>query len=386
MKKNVAILGSTGSIGTQTLEVVESHFDEFNIVGLSAGENIELLKKQIKKFSPKIVSVNSKELADKLRNDISNNIIIVYGEKGLIDVATYNGVDFVVVAVVGSIGLSPTIEAIKASKNIGLANKETLVSGGHIVMDLVKQYNVELLPIDSEHSAIFQCLKGETIEKVNKIILTASGGSFRDKSRKELKEVTVEEALKHPNWSMGNKITIDSATMMNKGLEVIEAHWLFSLPYEKIEVIVHPESIIHSMVEYNDKAVIAQLGTPDMKVPIQYALSYPDRLELESKSLDLSAIGSLNFKKPDLTRFPCLKMAYQCGIQGGTMTTVLNAANEIAVNAFLTGEILFIEIEEVIEKVLDKHNNTNKPTIEEITISDKWARMTALNIIDLIRR
>ncbi len=386
MRKNIAILGSTGSIGTQTLEVIEEHLDKFNVIGLSAGNNIELLKKQINKFSPKIVSVSSKELAEKLKYDISDKIDIVFGDSGLIDVATYNEVDFVVVSVVGSIGLVPTIKAIEAGKDIGLANKETLVSGGHIVMELVKRHNVKLLPIDSEHSAIFQSLKGENIDQVYKIIITASGGSFRDKTREELKDVTIEEALAHPNWTMGNKITIDSATMMNKGLEVIEAHWLFDLPYEKIEVIIHPESIIHSMVEYNDKAIIAQLGTPDMKVPIQYALSYPNRLELKINSLNLSAIGSLNFKKPDLIRYPSLKIAYQCGKQGGTMTTVLNAANEISVNAFLSKKISFIEIEEIIERVLEKHKTISKPTIEEIIASDKWARVTANNIIDIKRR
>jgi len=384
--KNIAILGSTGSIGTQTLEVVEANFDKFRVVGLSAGNNIELLKAQINKFSPKIVSVSTKELAAKLKSEINQKIKIVYGEEGLIEVSTHQDADFVVVALVGSIGLKPTIEAIKAHKNIGLANKETLVSGGHIVIDLVNRYKTSLIPIDSEHSAIFQSLNGEDISQVNKLILTASGGSFINKSREDLIGVTIEDALKHPNWSMGKKITIDSATMMNKGFEVIEAHWLFEMPYDKIDVIIHPESIIHSMVEYNDKAIIAQLGTPDMKVPIQYALSYPDRIELDIKPLDLTMIKSLNFSKPDYMRFPCLKISYQCGIQGGTMPTVLNAANEIAVDAFLQGIIPFIGIENLIERVLNMHNYSINPTIEEIIDCDNWARITTKKFINIERR
>ncbi len=380
--KNIAVIGSTGSVGTQTLDVVRAHPDMFRIMALSAGSNISLLQKQIHEFSPKVVAVKNKALAEKLKVEFGKDqIAIFYGEEGLIEAATYHKVDFVVTAVVGSIGLKPTLKAIEAGKAIGLANKETLVTAGHIVMDLAKEYHVPIIPIDSEHSAIYQSLQGENIEKVRRIILTASGGSFRDKSREDLKNVTIEDALKHPNWSMGAKITIDSATMMNKGLEIIEAHWLFHTPFEKIDVIIHPESIIHSMVEYNDKAIIAQLGTPDMKVPIQYALSYPNRVDLNSQPLDLVSVGSLHFKKPDFNRFPSLKIAYQAGIEGGTMPTVLNAANEVVVEAFLQGKVPFIEIENIILGVLDKHNRIDRPNIEEISFTDKWARSSATEII-----
>ncbi len=379
--KHIAILGSTGSIGTQTLEIVRANPDKFKIIALSAGSNSKLLLQQIKEFQPKLVSVLTKELAEELRNDVNSSTTIVYGDEGLILTATHPDVDFVVTAIVGSVGLKPTIEAIKASKVIGLANKETLVSAGHLVMDLANKYNVPILPIDSEHSAIFQSLNGEKNSQVKKLILTASGGSFRDKTREELKHVTVEQALKHPNWSMGAKITIDSATMMNKGLEIIEAHWLFTMPFEKIEVMIHPESIIHSMVEYVDRAVIAQLGTPDMKVPIQYALTYPDRINLAEESLNLAKIGSLHFKEPDFNRFPSLRLAYQSGKEGGTMPTVLNAANEIAVAAFLQGQIPFIEIESLIEEVLEQHKTIKLPTIEAIEEADRWSRLTTQSVI-----
>lgn len=380
--KNIAILGSTGSIGTQTLEVIAAYPEEYRVLGLSAGSNIDILIEQIAKFSPKIVSVKNKELADKLKIHVSDKIKILYGKEGLVEVATYQDVDILVSAVVGSVGLNPTIEAIKCGKKIALANKETLVAGGHIVMNLVNKYNVPIIPIDSEHSAIFQCLNGENIDEVKKLIITASGGSFRNKSREELKEVTVEDALNHPNWNMGAKITIDSATMMNKGFEVIEAHWLFNMPYKKIDVIVHPESIIHSMVEYNDKAVIAQLGTPDMKIPIQYALSYPNRKKLNGNSLNLLELGSLNFYKPDYERFPCLKMAYQCGEEGGTLPTVLNAANEVAVEAFLQGKIPFIGIEFLIKEALENHNNIKNPSLEVIIEVDLWSRQYIRNLIN----
>ncbi len=379
--KKLAILGSTGSIGTQTLEVVHANPDKFKVVALSGGTNIALLKKQIELFSPQLVAVKDKELMNRLKEEIKSDVKIVYGEEGLIEVATYHDADFVVTAVVGSVGLKPTIKAIEAGKHIGLANKETLVSAGHIVMDKAIKYNVPIIPIDSEHSAIFQSLNDKHIEQVRRIILTASGGSFRNKSRDELKNVTLSEALNHPNWSMGAKITIDSATMMNKGLEVIEAHWLFNMGFDKIDVLIHPESIIHSMVEYNDKAVIAELGTPDMKVPIQYALSYPERIELNTEPLDLTKIGSLNFYEPDFERFPSLKLAYQCGIDGGTMPTVLNAANEVVVDAFLKGRIPFIEIENLIEETLNKHNRIALPSLEEIFETDDWARITTEKII-----
>jgi len=374
--KKIAILGSTGSIGTQTLEVVRAHPEHFQVVALSAGENIALLREQIKIFQPKIVSVKNKQHAEEIKNEILGRIRIVYGEEGLIETATYPEVDFVVTAVVGSIGLKPTIKAIEAGKQIGLANKETLVSAGHLVMDLAEAKNVPVLPIDSEHSAIFQSLQGGKRDQVRRLILTASGGAFRHKSRDELKQVTVEDALKHPNWSMGAKITVDSATMMNKGLEIIEAHWLFHMPFEKIDVMIHPESIIHSMVEYQDLAIIAQLGTPDMKVPIQYALSYPNRVQLKGEPVDLAKIGSLHFSEPDFERFPGLKLAYQCGKEGGTMPTVLNAANEAVVSAFLEGRVPFIEIESLIQRVLDQHLVVAAPSLEEILEADQWARRT----------
>ncbi len=379
MVKRIAILGSTGSIGTQTLEVVESHPEQFQVVALTAGNSISLLKKQIDKYHPKIVSVKTKELAETLQRDLVGKVKVVYGEEGLVEAAVYSDANFVVTAVVGSIGLKPTIQAIEAGKQIGLANKETLVTAGHIVMDLARKRNLPILPIDSEHSAIFQSLNGEKLEQVRRIILTASGGSFRNKTREQLKDVTVEDALKHPNWSMGAKITIDSATMMNKGLEVIEAHWLFDMPFEKIDVMIHPESIIHSMVEYKDSAVIAQLGTPDMKVPIQYALSYPNRVELNSEPVDLTKIGSLHFSNPDFDRFPSLKIAYQCGKKGGTMPTILNAANEVVVAAFLQGRVPFIEIESLIQHVLDHHDAIQQPSLEEILEADVWARREMMN-------
>ncbi|KXG43419.1 1-deoxy-D-xylulose-5-phosphate reductoisomerase [Tepidibacillus infernus] len=381
MMKYLAILGSTGSIGTQALEVVQAHQDKFRVIGLSAGSNLTVLKKQIATFSPKIVSVRSKDLAEKLRTEVRSDVKIVYGEEGLIEVATQDDVDFVITALVGSIGLKPTIKAIEANKQIGLANKETLVSGGHLVMELAKQYDVPIIPIDSEHSAIYQSLNGEKNTQVNRIILTASGGPFRNKSREDLKNVTIADALKHPNWTMGAKITIDSATMMNKGLEVIEAHWLFQMPYEKIDVMIHPESIIHSMVEYIDRAIIAQLGTPDMKVPIQYAISYPDRLNLNIDALDLTQIGALHFFKPDLERFPSLKMAYQTGKEGGTMPTVLNAANEVVVGAFLQGKVPFMEIESIIDAILGQHQKVKHPSIEEIMEADRWARVATSTLI-----
>jgi len=379
--KHIAILGSTGSIGTQTLEVINAHKDQFQVIALSGGTNLPLLKEQIRLFSPRLISVKTKALAEGLRHEVPSSIKVVYGEEGLIEVATHPDVDFVVTAVVGSIGVKPTIEAIKARKVIGLANKETLVSAGHLVMDLAQKYQVPILPIDSEHSAIFQSLQGSKKDEVRRLILTASGGSFRNKTREELQGVTLEDALKHPNWSMGAKITIDSATMMNKGLEIIEAHWLFDMSFDKIDVMIHPESIIHSMVEYNDRAVIAQLGTPDMKVPIQYALSYPNRIELMQQPLDLASIGALHFQQPDYERFPSLKLAYECGKEGGTMPTVLNATNEEIVAAFISGKVPFIEIESYVERVIEKHQKIDSPNLEEIVEADLWARKTIANIL-----
>ena len=375
--KKIAILGSTGSIGTQTLDVVRQHPDEFAVTALAAGRNIDLLTEQAHEFAPRLVSVQTKELAEQLRRRLPDSVRILWGGEGALEVATHAEASFLVAAMVGSAGLAPTLAAIQAGKAIGLANKETLVTAGHLVTALVQKHGVPLLPIDSEHSAIFQCLQGENPERVRRLILTASGGSFRDKTRNELADVTVEAALSHPNWSMGAKITIDSATMMNKGLEIIEAHWLFNLPYDRIETVLHKESIIHSMVEFTDRAVMAQLGTPDMRIPIQYALTYPDRLPLESEPLDLTKVGTLHFAPPDFERYPCLQFAYEAGKKGGTLPTVLNAANEVAVSRFLAGEIPFLAIEDHIASVMAKHQVVLSPNLEEIIAADAWARRVA---------
>jgi 1-deoxy-D-xylulose-5-phosphate reductoisomerase len=378
MNKRIAILGSTGSIGTQTLDVIAHEPERFQVEALSGGYNIALLIEQVKQFRPKLVSAATKELANELAIHIPSGTRVVYGEEGLLEVAAGTDADFVVTALVGSQGLRPTLAAIDAGKNIGLANKETLVSAGHIVMDAVKRKGVSLLPIDSEHSAIYQCLNGERRENIAKIIITASGGSFRNRTRQELQGVTVEQALQHPNWSMGAKITIDSATMVNKGLEVIEAHWLFNLDYDRIGVLIHPESVIHSYVEFVDNSIIAQLGNPDMRIPIQYALTYPERIQTPTKPLNLAEIGKLHFREMDFVRYPCLRMAYECGRLGGTATTVFNAANEIAVDRFLKGDLTFLQIEEVIEGTLQLHKNSSNPTLEEIQEMDNWARESAM--------
>lgn len=379
--KKISLLGATGSIGTQVLDIIRIHPEKYQLVAITSGKNIEITRKIIQEFHPKFVSVQYKDDYNTLKNEFGANITFSYGDKGLQEAATIEEVDLVVNALMGSIGLEPTLMAIKEGKTIALANKETLVTAGHIVMETAKRYQVPILPIDSEHSAIFQALNGEDIKTVKRIILTASGGSFRDYSRDELKNVTVEEALNHPNWSMGSKITIDSATMMNKGLEVIEAHWLFDLPYEKIDVILHRESIIHSMVEYHDSSIIAQLGNPDMRVPIQYALSYPERLPLESKPiLDLAKTGTLHFEEMDFGRFPMLKYAYDAGKAGGTMPTVLNAANEVAVHQFLEGKISFLVIEELVEKALSRHTNIQDPDLNTIREVDEETRKYILSL------
>jgi 1-deoxy-D-xylulose-5-phosphate reductoisomerase len=330
----------------------------------------------IEAFKPKFVAVGDQDTYNKLKQvSFSYNVHIGIGEEGLIEAAVMEEVDIVVNALLGSVGLIPTLKAIEQKKTIALANKETLVTAGHIVKEHAKIYGVPLLPVDSEHSAIFQALQGEQSKNIERLIITASGGSFRDRTRKELESVTIEDALKHPNWSMGAKITIDSATMMNKGLEVIEAHWLFDIPYEQIDVVLHKESIIHSMVEFHDRSVIAQLGTPDMRVPIQYALTYPDRLPLpEAKRLELWEIGSLHFEKADFERFRCLQFAFDSGKIGGTMPTVLNAANETAVAAFLAGEISFLSIEDLIERALNRHQVIHQPSLSDIQEVDKDTR------------
>lgn len=377
--RKISLLGSTGSVGKNTLEVVRQHPEQFQIAAMAAGANVELFAEQIKEFQPEVVSVGNREAAVSLKNLLgTHKTEILYGEEGLLHVAGFTSSDFVMTAILGSVGVAPTLAAIEAGKTIGLANKETLVSAGHLVMKAAHEKDVSIIPVDSEHSAIFQCLQGERREDVAKIIITASGGSFRQRSRAELVNVTVQDALQHPNWSMGAKITIDSATMMNKGFEVIEAHWLFALPYEQIECVLHYESIIHSMVEYKDRAVMAQLGTPDMKVPIQYALSYPKRLPLPTEPLDLLKIGTLHFAPLDEERYPLLRLAYQCGKQGGTLPTVLNAANEIAVARFLRREIGFLTIEKIAEYVCESHENTANPSLEAIQAADFWAREKAL--------
>ncbi|OAT82809.1 1-deoxy-D-xylulose-5-phosphate reductoisomerase [Bacillus sp. MKU004] len=373
--KKISLMGATGSIGTQTLEVIREHPEEFKLTAFSAGKNIDEARKMIAEFNPLLVSVQLKEDADKLRNEVSAGVKILSGEEGLVQVACHQDSDILVNAVLGSVGLYPTLQAIEAGKTIAIANKETLVTAGHIVMEAAKEKGVALLPVDSEHSAIFQALQGEKEKNIDKLIITASGGSFRDRSREDLVGVTVKEALNHPNWSMGAKITIDSASMMNKGLEVIEAHWLFDMPYDKIDVLQHRESIIHSMIQFHDTSVMAQLGTPDMRVPIQYALTYPDRLERnEATRLDLAEIGKLHFEKMDFERFRCLKFAYEAGRTGGSMTTVLNAANEAAVSLFLEEKISFLGIEDLIERALDEHEVIQNPDLETIREIDGQTR------------
>jgi len=377
--RKIAVLGSTGSIGTQMLDVIARDPESYEVVALAAGSNTELLLKQAHQFRPGVVSVGSEEAADKLRGLLPAGTKLLVGEEGLSESAAGSGADYVVCALVGALGLRSTLAAIDAGAAIGLANKETLVTAGHIVTKRAADKGVPLLPIDSEHSAIFQCLNGEDDKAIKRLLITASGGSFRDRSRDELVGVTVEDALKHPNWSMGAKITIDSATMVNKGLEVIEAHWLFGLPYDQIDVILHPESIVHSMVEFTDTSVIAQLGNPDMRVPIQYALTYPQRRPSPASPLDLVKAGTLHFREMDFARYPCLRMAYEAGRAGGTATTAFNAANEAAVARFLRGEISFLAIEEIIERVLDKHGAAAValPDLETILETDAWARREA---------
>ncbi|WJE17499.1 1-deoxy-D-xylulose-5-phosphate reductoisomerase [Halobacillus sp. ACCC02827] len=379
--KQIALLGATGSIGIQTLDVIRLHPDEFRLYAMAFGRNIEKALPLIKEFQPEMIVVQDEETKDKLEKEIEG-ISVLSGSKGLIEACVADAVDVVVNAVMGSVGLPATLKAIQAQKVIAIANKETLVTAGHLVMAEAEKYGVELLPVDSEHSAIYQSLNGENPKDINKLIITASGGSFRDRTREELKGVTVEDALKHPNWSMGAKITIDSASMMNKGLEVIEAHWLFGVPYEQIHVILHRESVIHSMVEYSDRSVIAQLGTPDMKVPIQYALTYPERKELPiTKPLNLEEIAALHFEKMDFERFPCLKMAYEAGASGGSMPTVLNAANEEAVQLFLEGKISFLDIEKYIAQALENHTRIHNPDLSTIISIDEETRKSVRSFL-----
>lgn len=371
--KKIAILGSTGSIGTQTLDVVREHSDELQVVALAAGTNKERLKEQIKEFHPKLVSLSDEKKAQELKEELAGEQVeVVCGMEGLIEVAGADSADVVVTAVVGMMGILPTMEAIKKGKDIALANKETLVTAGHLIIPMAKEYGVSILPVDSEHSAIFQSLQGEPKAALDKILLTASGGPFRGKSAEFLETVTLEDALNHPNWSMGPKITIDSSTMVNKGLEVMEAKWLFGVDYSQIEVVIQPQSIIHSMVQYVDGAIIAQLGTPDMRVPIEYALFYPERRSLSGDRLDFSKLSQITFEKPDYKVFRGLSLAIEAGKIGGTMPTVFNAANERAVAKFLKGEIKYTDIVRSIEKCMDAHKVSAHPDLEEILVTEQW--------------
>ena len=364
--KKIAILGSTGSIGTQTLEVVRENKD-IEVLGLAAGNNIKLLERQIREFHPKMAAVWTEERAKELRENVKDlDIKIVSGMEGLIELSVMEESEILVTAIVGMIGIRPTIEAIKAGKDIALANKETLVTAGHIIMPLAKEYQVAILPVDSEHSAIFQSLQGGQEKALHKILLTASGGPFRQKTREELLNIQVEDALKHPNWEMGRKITIDSSTLVNKGVEVIEAKWLFDVSLDQIEVVVHPQSIIHSMVEYVDGAIIAQLGTPDMKLPIQYALYYPERRFLPGDRLDFAVLSKLTFEKPDMETFYGLRLAFEAGKEGGSLPAVFNAANELAVSKFLDRKIKYLEIPEIIEHCMQAHKTIADPSVDEI--------------------
>ncbi|MEW5797892.1 MAG: 1-deoxy-D-xylulose-5-phosphate reductoisomerase [Bacteroidota bacterium] len=379
MRKNLAILGSTGSIGNQTLEVISQFPGEFHPQYLVVNKNTKMLSEQIRRFRPKGVVILDEDSSNDIRREFEGQVEILCGRSGIDDVVQRPDVDIVVSALVGFIGLLPTIKAIEAGKKIALANKETLVVAGEIMMPLVEKYKVDLLPVDSEHSAIFQCLVGELPNKVAKIILTASGGPFRTKSKEELSTVTIEQALNHPNWKMGNKITIDSATLMNKGLEVIEAHWLFGQPADRIQVVVHPQSIIHSMVEFVDGSVKAQLGVPDMKIPIQYALTYPSRSASKSSRVHFPTLGEMTFYEPDIERFPCLRLAYEALKAGGTTPAVMNAANEVAVSKFLSGKNSFMDIPRTIECAMEKHSPSASPSLNSIVEADAWAREFAMN-------
>ena len=364
--KKIAIMGSTGSIGTQTLEIVRENSD-LQVVALAAGRNIDLLEKQIREFKPLVVSLQDEKDCKDLAARISDlNIRIVPGMEGLIEIAEMEESDVLVTAIVGMIGIRPTIAAIKKGKDIALANKETLVTAGHIIMPLAKQMGVSILPVDSEHSAIFQSMQGNKREQVSRLLITASGGPFRGKTRDDLVNIQVEDALKHPNWSMGSKITIDSSTLVNKGLEVMEAKWLFDVDLDQIQVVVHPQSIIHSMVEYVDGGIIAQLGTPDMKLPIQYALFYPDRRPMRGKRVDFYELGNITFERPDMETFTGLKLAMRAAREGGSVPTVFNAANEKAVSLFLNRKIKYLEIPEVIEMCMNQHKRVENPDVQDI--------------------
>ena len=364
--KKIAILGSTGSIGTQTLEVVRANGD-IQVLGISAGRNIKKLEEQAREFCPRLVAVWEEDAARELRIKLQDtDIKVVSGMEGLLELASMEETEILVTAIVGMLGIRPTIEAIRAGKDIALANKETLVTAGHLIMPMAEKYGVRILPVDSEHSAVFQCLNGERQEEIHKLLLTASGGPFRGRKRKDLEQVTLADTLKHPNWVMGQKITVDSATLVNKGLEVMEAKWLFDVELDQIQVVVQPQSVIHSMVEFKDGGIMAQLGTPDMRLPIQYALYYPERRYLDGERLDFAKLGQITFEEPDMETFLGLPMAVQAAREGGSMPTVFNAANELAVKKFLHEEIRFLDIFDIIGQSMERHKKTESPDLDEI--------------------
>ncbi len=381
MRKKIAILGSTGSIGQQTLEVIRKYSNEFEVVALSGWENTNFLKEQISFFKPKIAVVKDEDIAGKLKKNLNkqNNIEILWGTQGLINISTLEEADIIVVAITGIASLIPTFEAVKKGKKVALASKEAMVVAGELLVKEVKLRNAKILPIDSEHSAILQCLKNEQKDCVEKIILTASGGALYDLTETALKNISIEDALNHPTWKMGKKVTIDSATLMNKGLEVIEAKWFFNIPANKIEIVIHPQSYVHSMVQFVDGTILAQIGEHDMKIPIQYALFYPNRMINNFSRLELTKIGQLTFKKPNFKKFPCIKLAYQALEIGGTMPAVLNGANEITVNAFLNSKINFLAIPQIIQKTMKEHKPKPNPNISDILDADCWARERALS-------
>jgi len=381
--KAITLLGSTGSIGTQTLDIVSSHPDQFRLVGIAARRNVDLLAQQIAQFQPEVAAICDRSKLPELEEAIAHldqKPTLLSGEEGVTEVAAYGDAEAVVTGIVGCAGLLPTIAAIKAGKDIALANKETLIAGGPVVLPLVKQHQVKLLPADSEHSAIFQCLQGVPEGGLRRIILTASGGAFRDWPVEKLPEVTVADALKHPNWSMGQKITVDSATLMNKGLEVIEAHYLFGMDYDHIDIVIHPQSIIHSLIEVQDTSLLAQLGWPDMRLPLLYAMSWPERIFTDWEPLDLVKAGDLTFREPDHHKYPCMNLAYAAGRAGGSMPAVLNAANEQAVALFLEEKVKFLDIPRLIERVCDRHrqDNQSQPSLDDILAADQWARQQVI--------
>lgn len=387
--KAITLLGSTGSIGTQTLDIVSEHPDKFRIVGLAAGRNVELFAAQIRQFRPQIAAISAAEKLPELKEaikDLNPQPILLAGEAGVIEVARYGDSQTVVTGIVGCAGLLPTIAAIEAGKDIALANKETIIAGAPVVLPLVAKHGVKILPADSEHSAIFQCLQGVPKDGLRKILLTASGGAFRDWPVDKLAEVKVADAIKHPNWSMGRKITVDSATLMNKGLEVIEAHYLFGVDYDNIEIVIHPQSIIHSLIELQDTSVLAQLGWPDMRLPLLYALSWPERVYTNWERLNLVKSGDLTFREPDHQKYPCMGLAYAAGRAGGSMPAVLNAANEQAVALFLDEKIHYLDIARCIQFVCDRHQNDNKqnPSLDDILAADKWARKEVFTAMEKV--